>query len=1613
MNTIYRLVWSDTLNAMVVAPETTKGRKKGSGRTTLKTALILALSLFPFISHSATINQSWIGNYTFPAQSPDQQFQTGVHFNIDGIDQNDNTANDQHYLAGTVLNIVGPIPVLEAGSNGNVINATLKDLLLQGRIKTIQALSSSQQAEQITADNIDSFFYSTSAGQPQQNQEVNVTIPGLEGSQSVLKVYDSSTFGTNTSEQVGAIQLPTYDPSSIKIYNNLGIARIAPVGGTVNVYLGADTNSNTAISDASNTISLLSKHTTLAAAEGTGSATSDVNWYSDNRINFAPAIVLPSDTQTGTVSSTKYSQEISVPAYGLDASGEVVRLADKTFTIQSAADIATLNDWLIRDDGTTPSQVQLWLDGEVTSSDGKVINSAKTAQDAYNSLILSVLALRETDRVDWEYHIWQDGLAHSNNGTLDTGELNVILATGSNASGIITSEGSLAVSGASSVMHAKDNATLINQGALNAWRESGNSPQSDGMLAEDSSATNLGTINAGLFIEKNGTNQNVNNNGSYAMHGKGNSTLTNSSLINAALTNGDSDGAAGMVAEGNTQATNDGRINLVSNSHNARGKASGYGADISGSSTFVNSASGEIYVGTQAQTSMTDSYSDVNMIGGASQAAGVRTSSSGNVTNDGTIILGSKVRNAVGMLVNGASGLVINNGRIEVLGTKVLGYVAQNFGLSAIDTTTVRNNGDIYVNGDNNVALNVLANKANADVQSLGGTITVDGSGDINYRNFAVFVEGDNSYRATANIASQIILNAKGAVGVHARGNALINVQPSATIQFNGENQIGYYAYGPQAEIDLATATLGDNGQAGTILFAIDHGASFTGSSTGSLANPYNLTVSGVGSVAVHTNGRDGSTASKLLTGDAQIHVKGEQAVGVKVTGGAQGVISDGAILLENNNTTAVVVDGRDYKINGNISTTTLPTIVDSHADISTQSSQSGIKGYDVSYNGQLILGNDSGMQLGGSDNIGVYLHNGGIATNNSDIAVEGDNNLGVYIQNQGQLTNRGTISVSRSAGSTGPSSSVGVKVEGSGAVVNKLGVVTANGGLAAVQLINGATLTINGNDNRVDATDGAHGILMDTGAVSLTAQNTTINVSGSGAGIQNNANSSNIKLNNVTINAADGPAIRTAVTFTADDSNANTGNVLNVMGDDSNFSGAGFAFENEDGSNTTGDLHIGSGYTINVDNATHTATGDAIRARTDGSVDTQANIYVDAAGGAAIYAPIALGSISNGGVINSFSEGSNIVQAALAGAFTNTGSITAGSTTSQMDVIDISGAGTGSRTILNDTNASIIANSQQATLINAGGSANNTITNKGTLQAVSDTALAIQSGSGNDVITLDGGATRGVINADSGQDRFVWNSGTFAGEVNFSGADGGDSAQLGNVDLFATRHLLSEGGTDSQLTLTDTHLWNGAGPSAKIGSLTTDDLAKATNIGTGWNSLAVSGSQADVRIVDNLALSGTTPTISVTNGATLRAADNISDATKATLNNYDVATSGSTSKVVLDGTSATQVYSGVISGDGQLERGATGTTILLGENTYTGNTLIDATGALQIGDGGTSGSLSEATSIIDNGLFTIDLSKELTLSGAIVGTGAFHQIGSGLTRLNGNNSYQAETRVC
>jgi len=107
--------------------------------------------------------------------------------------------------------------------------------------------------------------------------------------------------------------------------------------------------------------------------------------------------------------------------------------------------------------------------------------------------------------------------------------------------------------------------------------------------------------------------------------------------------------------------------------------------------------------------------------------------------------------------------------------------------------------------------------------------------------------------------------------------------------------------------------------------------------------------------------------------------------------------------------------------------------------------------------------------------------------------------------------------------------------------------------------------------------------------------------------------------------------------------------------------------------------------------------------------------------------------------------------------------------------------------------------------------------------------------------------------------------------------------------------------------------------------------------------------------------------------------------------------------------TDADLAMSGVIAGAGGLTKTGTGTLTLTGNNTYTGTTTITS-GILQLGNGGTTGSI--AGDVANNATLAINRSDTLVLAGTISGSGALQQNGTGTTVLTATNTYSGGTTI-
>ncbi len=98
------------------------------------------------------------------------------------------------------------------------------------------------------------------------------------------------------------------------------------------------------------------------------------------------------------------------------------------------------------------------------------------------------------------------------------------------------------------------------------------------------------------------------------------------------------------------------------------------------------------------------------------------------------------------------------------------------------------------------------------------------------------------------------------------------------------------------------------------------------------------------------------------------------------------------------------------------------------------------------------------------------------------------------------------------------------------------------------------------------------------------------------------------------------------------------------------------------------------------------------------------------------------------------------------------------------------------------------------------------------------------------------------------------------------------------------------------------------------------------------------------------------------------------------------------------------------MSGSGALTQAGSGTVVITGQNSGTGTTSISS-GAIQVGDGGTLGSLGSGA-VLDNGVLSFNHADSVNVANPIGGPGQVKQMGTGSLVLTGSNTYSGGTQI-
>lgn len=855
-----------------------------------------------------------------------------------------------------------------------------------------------------------------------------------------------------------------------------------------------------------------------------------------------------------------------------------------------------------------------------------------------------------------------------------------------------------------SVVRLNDGATLNNAGTLGS--AAGTVRGTNIIFATDSTVINeaTGVLDAGtnpdmLDFKSTPTATlplNVASGSHTAILANGSSSVTNNGVINTA-SRGTSVYTRAAIIDGTSTFINNGAINIAATVDNS--PAAGYlneGVSVQKGSTFTNN--GTVYIGRQAQRSLTDVVTDLAI---KTESYAVKlVQDTVNLSNiatfinnaSGKIVIGSKTENSTAIIAQGVRTAVNQNGTIELNGAGATPgqNAAQNIGISASSgANNVVNNGNIIINGINTVGMKVLTNSTATNAGSINVNKGLDAA--TNLANYGIQAVGTG---AVANLSGQVNLTGNGAIGVVAEDKGTINVTGNGQVEFvSGTKQVGYLIYGAGASVNNTAVGAETVSTEGSTLYRVDKGASFAGTT----ASTMNAT--GKNSSLIQVTG----AGSTFNSGALDMVLSGEGSTGVKVEGGATGTITaDASLELSGNGATAGIVDGKYYGLDGIATGATGKSVLTSSAVLTTGNTASGAYGYIARNGGELIHKGSIDFTQAGSTGV---LVNGGILTNQNIISVNG----------------------------------TAVNIQGANSTVNNSGTVTATDGTAAFLLGSGSSLTLSGN-GVTNAGGTAHGVLLDTGATALTVDGATITMTAGGTGnaIENKAEIAGIQLKNTTLTVGNGAGVRTGASMAA----TNSG-VINVNG-----SGTGILFANTGDTITTNalDMSNSAGLVINV----NSAAGKGIVTNSSQNLKTGASVNVNnAAGGAALIVKGTTGRVEQSGKLTSQSLTSPVVDINNGNvtSFVNSGSIHANSA-AQQAVLTNTGSGVA---FTNETGGSIIgqvnllAGNNTVTLMQGSkgtdfttGSGDDSFILKGLTATDTGVFSSLNGGTGTDTVTFD-----------------------------------------------------------------------------------------------------------------------------------------------------------------------------------------------------------------------------------------------------------------------------------
>lgn len=754
----------------------------------------------------------------------------------------------------------------------------------------------------------------------------------------------------------------------------------------------------------------------------------------------------------------------------------------------------------------------------------------------------------------------------------------------------------------------------------------------------------------------------------------------------------------------------------------------------------------------------------------------------GSFDNAGTIYIAGSQVNVVGVRISG------NAVYQDHAGAEIILNKEQD--RNGLDASRANNNTAILVENIKDYTTKPVEINSSITLNDVGGTglevrnyadVTLKGDVNLNSESggvtYGVFVDGshpeeDNPDTGTPKLTlvdSNININTDKGIGLHIRNGGVASIEGTSQITFAADKkkQIGVLLSGNVSESNLnykSDQELLVKGEE-SVLFRVERGATFD---VGALLNndpmnPAKIALdsnnSDKSSLFVATGGATlGNTNKTQLTIDkVEMIISGKDSMGIRVEGGAQATIGkDTQIKLSGKNNVVAKVDGHYYDLDGE------------HQSANDGASQ---------LTSSLTLTNDN-FQGAAEDSIGYHVLNGGKLIHDGTIDFSTNDNqlIGVLLTNGGQLESKknSKIEVNGTAVKiVGANSTATINNEGGGSGP----LIHATDGTAAYQLTDNAKLKLTGS-GLTQADKSAHAILIDAGSSQsvVTLEDAKLKATGTGSGIENAGNATNITLKKAEIEVNNGAGIHSAVGFSP--SSDSQSGVINVEGN-----GTGILFENMDGSMTDNAITFtqAKGLVVNVKGA----NGNGIVANTSKAVNTTGSVNViDANGGAALEVKGTTSKVAQGGNLYSASQSSAIVELSdSVNAFTNSGEMLFGEFTPKTNNgFDFTADAATDQIALTKTGTTTIdftnSNSGKINGVVSLTAANGTDGNSVTLTAVSQGNEFI-TGSGNDTFTvskitgsdkdgvtkqfnsLDGGAGADELTINGGSDYTVTNADT------------------------------------------------------------------------------------------------------------------------------------------------------------------------------------------------------------------------------------------------------------